>query len=202
MGRSDDITPGIRFRILQRDHFTCQYCGKKNTERELHVDHVVSYKLGGPSDDYNLVTSCPPCNLGKGSAWVDPSLLFFVDPQRRKQISRLQVSLFSQQNSWPRILTTEEQSWLCKEEQVSYEYAEAWMRLSREFYSLMSELQLSDHNVFALSQDMGTESFAWRDEVFRAQIRHFQVLCYARFDSWPRELTEQELTCPGSSDQR
>jgi hypothetical protein len=59
----------LRFRILRRDKFRCQYCGKspKDDERVvLEVDHVRPLSKGGMWDDENLVTSCKNCNLGKG----------------------------------------------------------------------------------------------------------------------------------------
>jgi len=33
----------------------------------LHVDHVIALANGGKNDKDNLVTSCEPCNLGKGA---------------------------------------------------------------------------------------------------------------------------------------
>ena len=55
----------LRFSILQRDKFTCQYCGRKAPEVVLHVDHRISVKNGGPTTPENLISSCRECNLGK-----------------------------------------------------------------------------------------------------------------------------------------
>lgn len=47
-----------RVRILNRDNWTCRYCGvKANT-----VDHVVARVHGGSHDDDNLVAACRRCN--------------------------------------------------------------------------------------------------------------------------------------------
>lgn len=60
------ISKTIRFAILQRDKFTCKYCGNKATENiKLHVDHVIPVSKGGTDDLNNLVTSCSECNIGK-----------------------------------------------------------------------------------------------------------------------------------------
>jgi len=59
----------LRFEILERDHFTCQYCGaspRKNPEVKLHIDHKDSKKNGGKDEKDNLITACEYCNLGKG----------------------------------------------------------------------------------------------------------------------------------------
>ena len=59
---------GLRFDILKRDHFTCQYCGRspeKDKDVTLHVDHIHPRSKGGNDDPKNLITSCQECNLGK-----------------------------------------------------------------------------------------------------------------------------------------
>jgi 5-methylcytosine-specific restriction endonuclease McrA len=39
------ITPTLRFQVLNRDGFTCQYCGIKVSEWiQLQVDHKISVK--------------------------------------------------------------------------------------------------------------------------------------------------------------
>jgi hypothetical protein len=56
----------LRFFILKRDNFTCQYCGRKSPETILEIDHVFPQSRGGDNDPANLITSCRDCNLGKG----------------------------------------------------------------------------------------------------------------------------------------
>lgn len=58
--------------ILQRDYFTCRYCGIGAPEVRLQVDHVVSVKDGGSAHPDNLVTSCLPCNSGKSAFSASP----------------------------------------------------------------------------------------------------------------------------------
>jgi hypothetical protein len=59
------ITKKLRFKILERDGFTCRYCGRKGVEAALQVDHVVPVSAGGTDDEDNLVAACTDCNLGK-----------------------------------------------------------------------------------------------------------------------------------------
>jgi 5-methylcytosine-specific restriction endonuclease McrA len=50
--------------VLARDGYRCQYCG---STRHLTLDHVIPRSRGGPTSWDNVVTSCAPCNVRKGS---------------------------------------------------------------------------------------------------------------------------------------
>jgi hypothetical protein len=53
----------IRVHILERDKYTCAYCGKKaNT-----VDHIFPKSKGGDESESNLVACCKSCNQIKGN---------------------------------------------------------------------------------------------------------------------------------------
>jgi len=51
-----------RLEVLQKDNFTCQYCGNK--EKTLHVHHLCYPKSGNPweSDLSALITLCSDCH--------------------------------------------------------------------------------------------------------------------------------------------
>lgn len=58
----------LRFRILQRDNFTCVRCGRSPTKDKtivLHIDHRKPYSKGGETVFDNLETLCSKCNIGK-----------------------------------------------------------------------------------------------------------------------------------------
>jgi DNA-binding CsgD family transcriptional regulator len=55
----------LRWKILERDQYTCQYCGQSAPNVRLEVDHRLSLADGGTNDDSNLVTACWACNMGK-----------------------------------------------------------------------------------------------------------------------------------------
>jgi HNH endonuclease/Homing endonuclease associated repeat len=58
----------LRFKVLQRDRFTCVGCGASPAIKPgtiLHVDHIVPYSRGGATALENLQTLCDRCNLGK-----------------------------------------------------------------------------------------------------------------------------------------
>lgn len=67
MSNRINISKRKRFEILNRDNFTCQYCGRKAPNVELEVDHIKAVANGGTNDDENLITACHDCNIGKSA---------------------------------------------------------------------------------------------------------------------------------------
>jgi len=55
----------LRFDILNRDNFTCQYCGRKAPDVVLEIDHIYPKSLGGKNVPENYKTACVDCNSGK-----------------------------------------------------------------------------------------------------------------------------------------
>ena len=65
-----DVNLRLRFRVMQRDRFTCKSCGKSPATHQgvvLHVDHIMPWSKGGKTVIENLQTLCSNCNLGKGN---------------------------------------------------------------------------------------------------------------------------------------
>ena len=59
--------PVTRRTVLARDHYTCQYCGKQPSRKDLTVDHIVPRSRGGHTTWDNVVTACQCCNGRKGN---------------------------------------------------------------------------------------------------------------------------------------
>jgi hypothetical protein len=55
-----------RNNVFQRDHHTCQYCGKSLPFSQLTLDHVVPVVKGGKKTWENITTACRSCNVKKG----------------------------------------------------------------------------------------------------------------------------------------
>src|SRR5215510_10988765 len=51
-----------RHRIFARDHYRCQYCGRRGTAFDLTLDHILPKSRGGRTIAENLVTACQVCN--------------------------------------------------------------------------------------------------------------------------------------------
>ncbi len=64
-----NVSRSVRFKVLERDGFTCRYCGAHGEGVVLHVDHVHPKSRGGVNAVENLVTACFDCNMGKRD-WV------------------------------------------------------------------------------------------------------------------------------------
>ncbi len=58
----------LRWKVLQRDRFTCCACGASPALApgvDLHVDHIKSWSKGGQTVAENLQTLCARCNRGR-----------------------------------------------------------------------------------------------------------------------------------------
>ena len=72
MADRQPLSKKVRFDVFKRDGFKCCYCGANPSDTVvLEVDHVVPVAEGGQNDIDNLVTSCQPCNRGKGAIPLD-----------------------------------------------------------------------------------------------------------------------------------
>ncbi len=56
-----------RQNLFERDNFTCQYCRKTHSQKNLNLDHVIPRERGGKTTWENIVTSCLRCNSRKGN---------------------------------------------------------------------------------------------------------------------------------------
>ena len=62
------LTPKVRYKILKRDNYSCNLCGRTATSNVvLHVDHKIPIANGGKTVESNLWVLCEECNLGKGT---------------------------------------------------------------------------------------------------------------------------------------
>jgi hypothetical protein len=66
MAKRKAMSKTLRFEVFKRDGFQCQYCGANPPQVVLQVDHIHPVSKGGSDEIGNLITSCQPCNLGKG----------------------------------------------------------------------------------------------------------------------------------------
>lgn len=63
-------TGAVRFcreNVYIRDNFTCQYCGKFLTAKNLTLDHVVPASKNGKKIWTNVVSACRGCNQKKAN---------------------------------------------------------------------------------------------------------------------------------------
>ena len=69
---SRGINLRLRWKVLQRDNFSCKKCGRspaKDPSIILHVDHIIPWSKNGETVIENLETLCEKCNLGKSNLY-------------------------------------------------------------------------------------------------------------------------------------
>ncbi len=66
------VTPALRKKIMERDNYTCQICGKyMPDEVGLQIDHIIPVSKGGKSVSSNLRVLCSKCNGAKSDKMSD-----------------------------------------------------------------------------------------------------------------------------------
>ena len=81
--------------LMERDSYTCQYCGKRG--RDLTVDHVIPRERGGRHEWSNLVACCMDCNNRKGNRTPrETGLSLLQRPQQPRFIPYLSFSVMRQ----------------------------------------------------------------------------------------------------------
>jgi 5-methylcytosine-specific restriction endonuclease McrA len=62
------ISTKLRAKVMKRDNFTCQHCGKTVEDGvKLEIDHIIPVSLGGTNKMDNLQVLCMECNRGKSN---------------------------------------------------------------------------------------------------------------------------------------
>ncbi len=60
----------VRMRIVRRDNYTCQHCGKHLLDDEVEFDHIIPVSKGGSSEEHNLRLTCYDCNRDKKDNFI------------------------------------------------------------------------------------------------------------------------------------
>jgi hypothetical protein len=90
-----NLSKRTRFKVFDRDDYTCRYCGKTPADGiTLEADHVIPKSKGGDDSMENLVTSCFDCNRGKsnleiGGNYEEPSNVTMRRIQEIRESKRL-----------------------------------------------------------------------------------------------------------------
>jgi hypothetical protein len=57
----------MMMRVVRRDNYTCQVCGKHLKDNELEFDHIIPISKGGSSEEHNIRLVCYDCNRRKSN---------------------------------------------------------------------------------------------------------------------------------------
>jgi 5-methylcytosine-specific restriction endonuclease McrA len=92
-----------RVNIYARDHYRCQYCGKKANIADLTYDHVVPRSQNGATDWTNIVTCCYLCNRKKGGRTPrEAGMTLLAQPAQPNWVPSvvIQISMRSIPDAW------------------------------------------------------------------------------------------------------
>jgi 5-methylcytosine-specific restriction endonuclease McrA len=77
-----------RVGVLQRDHYTCAYCGGYGNT----IEHVIPESRGGENSWFNLVAACAGCNGRKDDRTpVEAGMRLLWEPYEPRERDRYQV---------------------------------------------------------------------------------------------------------------
>lgn len=62
---SRHIPRKIMLRVVRRDNYTCQLCGKHLIDDEIEFDHKIPLSKGGSTEESNIQLTCIKCNRAK-----------------------------------------------------------------------------------------------------------------------------------------
>ena len=67
--REDYVSMSLRQFVMERANEKCEYCliHEDDTYIGCEIDHIISIKHGGKTEERNLAYACLPCNRHKGS---------------------------------------------------------------------------------------------------------------------------------------
>ena len=94
-----------RFEIFNRDHYTCQYCGKET--RQLTLDHIMPRYRGGQHTWENVVSACVSCNrrkAGRTPREAGMKLICPPSPPHGGSFFNVPYRYLQAQNEWKKYL--------------------------------------------------------------------------------------------------
>lgn len=97
--------PVTRRAVLARDHYTCQYCGRRPTRKDLTVDHILPRSRGGRTIWENVVAACQWCNGRKGSRTPEEaSIKLLSTPARPRYVAMAMVESADARQAWDKYM--------------------------------------------------------------------------------------------------
>jgi hypothetical protein len=157
------LSKKTRFEVFKRDGFRCMYCGAHPPAVLLEVDHVVAVVAGGGNDMDNLVTSCEPCNRGKGASDLKAVPEGLADKasavaEREAQLKGYHAVMEGKRKR------LDSEAWLLmnmwRDEQGSA--PRDWMNSMRMFIDKLGYHEVRDAIEIAMAKSFRTEDKTWR----------------------------------------
>jgi 5-methylcytosine-specific restriction endonuclease McrA len=95
-----------RRNVMERDEYTCQYCGRRLEPSKLTIDHVIPKSRGGQTVWENVVAACMRCNDRKGDRTPEKADMKLARvPRRPRWVAGLGLRRgYARKESWQRFL--------------------------------------------------------------------------------------------------
>lgn len=129
------ISKKLRFDVFKRDGFVCAYCGATPPNVVLHVDHIHPVAEGGTNDIDNLITSCQPCNIGKGANKLSSI------PQSLESKAALISEQEAQIKGYQSILRAKKERIEYEAIQIAENIKRGWLPNDRDFISIKNFIE-------------------------------------------------------------
>ena len=163
-----NLTKKVRFEVFKRDGFKCQYCGASPLENLLQVDHIIAVKNGGDNCIDNLITSCQPCNIGKGATPLTSIPESMKAKAKRIRDNEEQIQLYNQIIMQKRA-RIEREVWLVIAEMTdAEEFRRDWIKSIEKFVNQLGVTECLD------AMSIASSRFADEYKIFR----YFCGICW------------------------
>ncbi|MEZ6185979.1 MAG: HNH endonuclease [Planctomycetota bacterium] len=94
-----------RRNLYRRDGYACQYCGRRTSNAELSIDHVVPRSRGGETSWENCVLACVRCNTQKANKSLrDSGMRLAREPLRPRWSALADLLPSKRPESWEKFL--------------------------------------------------------------------------------------------------
>ena len=109
----------LRFKVFERDRYTCRYCGAQPPDIVLVLDHVIPVVGEGPTTADNLVAACETCNQGKAARRLgeappapDADLLYLKTQQEIGELRRYRDAVEEREQLLTRVVECLQEVWI------------------------------------------------------------------------------------------
>ena len=134
------IPASVRRMVLERDNWTCWYCGRYMGEwfkarihlTLIHIEHQIPSSRGGTDDPSNLVTACRACNSRKCGRTVEEYRVYAQTGRFYGELTR--ADLEKNLKDWAQRIVKE-----VIDEHLKANSTDARLRLARAKFDLKSK---------------------------------------------------------------
>jgi HNH endonuclease len=158
----------LRFDVFKRDGFVCAYCGATPPTVVLQVDHIHPVVLGGTNEIDNLVTSCQPCNIGKGCKTLS------AIPQSLEDKAKIILEKEEQITGYQQIIRSKKKRLDSEAWAIVNLFSTEWNPLKKDFSSIRNFIERIGFCEVEEAAEIASEKFSY--SLSRA-FRYFCGIC-------------------------